>query len=489
MKASPQSLQKYQKMRDFQKTAEPSGKRTPAVDQPIFVVQLHHATRRHYDFRLQVGDVLKSWAVPKGPSFDPTVKRLAVEVEDHPLEYAGFEGTIPAGNYGAGDVRIFDTGPWSVAAGSKGDAEQQIRDGHVHVSLFGAKLRGDWDLIRTRGRGGKPEWLLKKKDDDEAGLFESDDLLGDPEDEPPKTRVWHSNRGANRDTAPTVRLTSPERVIYPEMGITKAEVFAYYHGVAPHLLPQIALRPLALVRCPKGTGGTCFFQKHLMPGWGPHVHPVSIPDSDGTIQKDIYIEDEEGLLELAQMNVLELHAWGAKIDDPELCDRLVFDLDPAPGLDWKRVIAAARTVRDLLDSVELESFVRLSGGKGLHVVAPIIPAPWDEAKRFTQHVAGVLATGRPNEFVDVMTKARRTDKIFVDYLRNGRGATSVVSYSLRRNDKAGVAMPVDWNELGRVDGPQAFDLRNTIGKLGRRARDPWERIDKLKQRLPALNRE
>jgi len=479
------SLKRYRKMRHFDATPEPDGSSAEASKHPIFVVQLHHARRRHYDFRLQVGDTLKSWAVPKGPSFDPSVKRLAVEVEDHPLDYADFEGQIPEGNYGAGDVAIFDHGFWAPVL-DKGDANAQLATGHLRFSLVGEKLRGDWDLIRTRPKDNKPQWLLKKVDDDEAGNFEADDLLGDPEAEPPRTRIWHSNRAANRP-APTVRLTHGERVVYPALGLTKAEVFAYYHAVAPLILPELENRPMSVVRCPKGVAGPSFFQKHPMKGWGPHVLGSPIAHSDGTIEDTLYIDSEEGLLEMAQMNVIELHAWGSHIADPDLADRLVIDLDPADDVPWQRVTDAARIVHDLLESVGLQSFARLSGGKGFHIVVPIHPpAPWDAAKQFTQHVAHVLAAGRPAEFIEVMTKARRAGKIFVDYLRNGRGATSVVSYSLRKNAEASVAMPVEWSELGKIEGPRAFSLQSALQKLAQRKRDPWAGIDEVRQELPTL---
>ena len=172
-------LGRYRSMRRFGETPEPAGGAARQRREPIFVVQLHHASHRHYDFRLEVDGVLKSWAVPKGPSFDPKVKRLAMQVEDHPIEYAAFEGRISEGNYGAGDVRIFDRGTWSIAA-SAGDVHRQLTEGHLHFALHGDKLRGSWDLVRTGAERGKPRWLLRKAEDEEAGPFESDDLLGYP---------------------------------------------------------------------------------------------------------------------------------------------------------------------------------------------------------------------------------------------------------------------------------------------------------------------
>ncbi|MEO6953421.1 MAG: non-homologous end-joining DNA ligase, partial [Polyangia bacterium] len=183
------SLTRYKHMRRFAETPEPSGGAS-TKGAPIFVVQLHHASHRHYDFRLEHDGVLKSWAVPKGPSFDPGVKRLAMQVEDHPIDYASFEGHIPDGNYGAGEVRVFDHGTWS----SDDDIDQQLKKGHLHFALDGDKLQGKWDLIRTGGHSDKPQWLLKKVDDAEAGPFEADDLLGDPADYHLPDEVWHSHR-------------------------------------------------------------------------------------------------------------------------------------------------------------------------------------------------------------------------------------------------------------------------------------------------------
>ena len=853
------SLARYKKMRHFGDTPEPSGGASTA-GAPIFVVQLHHASHRHYDFRLEHDGVLKSWAVPKGPSFDPHVKRLAMQVEDHPLDYATFEGRIPEGNYGAGDVRVFDHGTWS----SDADVEQQLKKGHLHFALDGDKLKGQWDLIRTGGHGERPQWLLKRVDDAEAGPFESDDLLGDPDDYQLPDEEWHSHRpgtsrrgvgrapkgapkgdkkaepdalaGAKKETidasffapelaratlappsgddwihepkwdgyrllaavadgkarlwsrngiewtqkvphvieaieklgaralrldgelvalgkdgkisstdfnalqaalsgdgkadlkyvvfdllhadgldlsamplsdrkkmlhgvvgrlgakdaivegeytvggdakalyarhvkagyegivskragspyragrgddwkklrgreaeelavvgytdprgsrhgigallmgrpredggwdyagrvgtglghellaqlgeqlpamerktppvhehslelprengdlrsvhwvtpkltvevehhgrgnggllrqpsvkalrldktpadltkepagdraieeeepskpakrasrakklpAPepvvgTVRVTHPERVVYPDVGVTKGDVFAYYEAVAPLMLREIGNRPLAIVRCPNGAAGHGFFQKHVKPGLGKHV--LGAP-AEGNNDETIYVKQAEGLLELVQMNALEIHAWGTHVDHVDHCDTIVMDLDPADDVPWKRVVQTAQLIHASMESVGLESFVRLSGGKGVHIVVPLDPpAPWDEAKGFAQKLAHAMSVQDPDGIIDVMTKARRTGKIFVDYLRNGRGATSVASYSLRKHPEATVAMPIEWAELPRVKGPKAYDLRNAPAHLARRKRDPWEGIADVKQRLPRV---
>ena len=478
-------LSTYRHKRRFERTPEPRGGRPAARAAPIFVVQLHHASHRHYDFRLQVGGALRSWAVPKGPSFDPTVKRLAMEVEDHPLEYAKFEGIIPAGNYGAGDVLIFDRGTWS----TEGDARAQLDKGHLRFELLGEKLRGRWDLIRTARDRGRAQWLLRKVDDGEAGPFEADDLIGDPERRKPPTAVWRSSRPARsaaRGDGAEVKLTHGERVVYPELGVTKGEVFDYYRAVAPHLLPGIARRPLALLRCPDGAAGTCFFQKHNRPALGSHVHDALIRGGE-KLERYLYVEDEAGLLELVQMNAIELHPWATHVADPDVCDRMIFDLDPADDVPWSRVVEVARVLRRVLDGAGLVTFPRLSGGKGVHVVAPLAPAaPFERVREFAARLASAYAAARPGEIVDVMTKRERAGKIFVDYLRNVRGATCAASYSLRRQPAATVAMPIGWNELGRVSGPRAFDLRSALRHLARRRRDPWAELDTLRQALPQL---
>ena len=462
------SLRPYRRRRRFDRTPEPSGRKGARSADPIFVVQLHHARSRHYDFRLQVGDTLKSWAVPKGPSLDPKTKRLAVEVEDHPLEYADFEGDIPKGEYGGGKVAIFDRGTWSTPA----SARSQLAKGHLHFELAGRRLRGAWDLVRTKRRRKQPEWLLIKKADAWARDAEADDLLEDAAADPPKRTGAPSSHGL----AKLVALTHPERVVFPDRGFRKQDVADYYRAVMPWLLPEIRRRPLSLVRCPKTAGDACFFQKHYTPKLGEHVHAEK---SSG-----LFVDDAEGVLELVQMNTLEFHPWGATVDAPDRADRLVFDLDPADDVAFDRVVAAARRVRKLLTRLSLESFVRVSGGKGLHVVVPLEPpSPWPTAKAFTHAVASTLAQEDPSAYVDTASKALRRGRIFVDYLRNTRGATSVASYSLRARAGAPVAMPVAWEELSRLENARPYDLRSAVARLARRKRDPWAGISALYQTL------
>ncbi len=843
------SLRDYQRKRDFSKTREPAADDGVAPDQrAIFVVQLHHASRRHFDFRLQVGDVLKSWAVPKGPSYDPQVKRLAVEVEDHPVSYASFEGDIEHG-YGKGHVDRFDAGVWTTT----GDAEAQLQKGHLRFELFGQRLKGGWHLVRSGRKERQPAWFLIKAKDAFAGDVEADDLLDakmthstraaaktpatkaaakkstarkkpipqekktprarlaraaaalagaraapassdffKPElarlrESPPKGEQWlhevkwdgyrilaaiadgelnlwsrnalpwnhrlpdiaqslaslglhsarldgelialdahghsdfnalqqtlsgeaqlplvymlfdlpylegsdlsrvgllqrkqllqqllahapkhlafsshaigdgegafrmateqqlegivskrvdsayHAGRGddwlkikrlesdefavvgytppkgsrhgfgslllarPDPDVAngwiyvgrvgtgfsdeqlrllgkmiagkgsrkPTVKLTAidpllrdaswvkpaavaevyyrgignksllrqpslktmrtdktaadladsdraapaprgtpaatrrksagakpeaiaithPDRVVFPDDGYTKQDVADYYTSVMKWFLPGVVDRPTSVIRCPEGTAKACFFQKHMIQGL-KHVGSARLKEESGAQATYIYPLDADSVIELVQFGALEFHPWGATVQQPDLADRVVFDLDPGDDVAWDRVVAAARLVRKLLAQLGLESFLRTTGGKGLHVVVPLNPAcPWPQVKDFTHAFASTMAQAHPLEFIATASKSRRNGVIYVDYLRNSRGATSVASYSLRARSGAPVAVPLRWSELGKLKSGHDFDIRSTPKRLARLRSDPWAGIDEVRQGLDDL---
>ncbi|HET6327935.1 MAG TPA: non-homologous end-joining DNA ligase [Planctomycetaceae bacterium] len=280
-----------------------------------------------------------------------------------------------------------------------------------------------------------------------------------------------------------VRLTHPDRVVYPDVGITKRDVAEYFVAVAPWMLPHVAGRPLSLVRCPAGMAGTCFYQKQPPQGLPPSVQLIKIQIKD-TLTVNTYIEDVDGLLALVQFGVLEIHAWQSQADDIERPDRLVFDLDPGPDVEWTRVIDAALLVRDFLKHLGLTSFVKTTGGKGLHVVAPIARnRSWDEVKDFCHGIATVITGADPNHFAATMSKAARPGKIYIDYLRNERGSTAIAPYSTRARDGAPVSMPLTWTELRDVKSGAAFTVANATAYLKKRKRDPWESYGRLKQRI------
>jgi bifunctional non-homologous end joining protein LigD len=270
-------------------------------------------------------------------------------------------------------------------------------------------------------------------------------------------------------------------VIDPASGLTKLELARYHAEVAPWLLPYARKRPLALVRCPDGAARQCFFQKHHMPGIGPDVRRGRAGKHEV-----LYVDNAAGLVELAQFNVIELHGWGATIDHPERPDWFVLDLDPDTGIPFSRVVEAAREVRSALKRIGLRSWVKTTGGKGLHVCVPLEPrADWDEVKAFTHAIARSLEAQHPERYVSTLSKAKRVGKIFIDYLRNGEGATAVLPYSARARPGATVAMPVDWAQIGKLD-PKDFSVRTAIAWLKKRRRDPWQEFLSSPQRLPAL---
>jgi bifunctional non-homologous end joining protein LigD len=254
------------------------------------------------------------------------------------------------------------------------------------------------------------------------------------------------------------------------------------------LLPEIAGRPLSVVRCPQGIARACFFQKHLAAGMD-RVGKVRLEEESGESADYLVVEDEASLLELVQFNALEFHPWGATARDPDRADRIVFDLDPGPDVAWTEVKRAARRIRDLLGEAGLVSFLRTSGGKGLHVVVPLEPAvAWGEVKGFAHAFAEAVATTEPLKFVDTASKRLRKGRIFIDWLRNGRGATSVASFSLRARAGAPVAMPMRWEELSRLKGPAAFDIGNAPARMRRLKAHPWAGIDEVKQGLPRASK-
>jgi bifunctional non-homologous end joining protein LigD len=284
-----------------------------------------------------------------------------------------------------------------------------------------------------------------------------------------------------------VKLTHPDRLYWPDAGVTKEGLADYYAEIWRRMAPFIVARPLSLVRCPNGIAGQCFFQKHAWRGSSRSIHLAQDP-KDPSGEPIITVDDLDGLIGLVQAGVLEIHPWGstlAKIEQPDL---IIMDLDPGETVAWEAVIAAAIEVRDRLAKLGLPSFVKTSGGKGLHVVAPLQPsAEWDEVKAFTKGIADAMAADSPDRYVATITKSKRRGKILVDYLRNGRGATAVAPYSTRSRPGAAVSMPLGWDELGNGIGPAYFTVANTPTRLAHLATDPWSDFRRAAVPLPGPN--
>ena len=283
-----------------------------------------------------------------------------------------------------------------------------------------------------------------------------------------------------------VKLTHPDKVLYPEQGITKSALAQYYHAVAEWILPHVANRPISLVRCPMGRAKKCFFQRHAGSGIPPQIHEVEISgfEESGAY---LYFSDRSGLIALVQMGVLEMHPWGARVDRPERPDRLIFDLDPGDGLLFRDVVAAALETRKFLETLNLVSFVKTTGGKGLHVVVPIARRyAWADAKAFAKAVAERMAARQPQRYLTRISKAERRGRIFIDYLRNDPTSTAVAPYSTRAREGAPVATPLFWSEVTPRLDPGSFGIASVAKRLAQIKRDPWETMNGLHQKLPAL---
>jgi bifunctional non-homologous end joining protein LigD len=277
-----------------------------------------------------------------------------------------------------------------------------------------------------------------------------------------------------------VRLSSPDKVLYPEQGITKGALADYYAEIASWMLPHVVRRPVTMVRCPVGHEKKCFYQRHAGSGVLPELKPVTVPGFDDPY---LYIEDAAGLIAMVQMGTLEIHPWGVTLEVLDRPDRIIFDLDPDESLTFADVIAAAREVRQRLSDRGLVSFVKTTGGKGLHVVLPIEPVtPWPEAKAWARALSAEMAADAPDRYLVKLSKAERVGRILIDYLRNDPTATAVAPYSTRSRPGAPVAVPLHWEELGPNLDPKAFTIESAPARV-RKVDDPWAEIGTVKQRL------
>jgi bifunctional non-homologous end joining protein LigD len=281
-----------------------------------------------------------------------------------------------------------------------------------------------------------------------------------------------------------VRLTSPDKVLYPEQGITKRELAAYYLAVAGVMLPHVARRPITLVRCPTGRAKKCFYQRHAGSGVPSELKEVAI---EGFDEPYLYLEDARGLVALVQMGVLEMHPWNSHVDEPHKPDQVIFDLDPGEGLAFTDVVAAAHELRAHLDGIGLRSMPKTTGGKGLHLVVPIERRyAWRDVKTFAKAVGDALSKAAPDRYLTKQSIAERRGRIYIDYLRNDPTSTAVAPYSTRSREGAPVSVPLTWDEVVPELDPQAFTVRTVPARVAGLKADPWAETAGLKQGLPQL---
>ena len=508
-------LEEYRRKRDFKKTPEPPPGKVKAHAHLGYLIQKHDATRLHYDFRLELDGVLLSWAVTKGPSLNPADKRLAVRTEDHPVAYGTFEGTIPKGQYGGGTVMLWDEGYWE----PKGDPRVALKKGHLTFKLHGERLKGGWALIRMRGDSKHENWLLVKEKDDMAVSDGSEtsfldehassittgrsmDVIAKGTKVPRKEKSQPISAKIGKETKAesklqkakaatgkstdlvlnNIKITHPDRVI-PQTGhVTKGELAEYYAAAAPFLLPQLKGRPLSLLRCPGGMDGQCFFQRNPGKGLGPDVKSFHF-DHKGKKYEYLYIDNEKGLMEIIQMGSIELHPWGSTVKKIDYPDKAIFDLDPAADVPFEAVKLAAMDLHERLKQKNLESFVKTTGGKGLHVIVPLSGKDkWPAVKAFAKNLAHEMVDDAPDAYVATMSKAKRNGKIFIDFFRNDYTATAIADYGVRARPGGPVAVPLEWKELKTLKTGNQFtmsDILMRFKKLGS-TQDRY----KAKQRLP-----
>jgi bifunctional non-homologous end joining protein LigD len=521
-------LQTYRRKRDFVRTPEPAGARTtePGDDGPRFVVQRHRASRLHYDFRLEIGGVLVSWAVPKGPTLDANIRRGAFRTEDHPIEYLHFEGVIPAGGYGGGDVIVWDTGTWQ---SGKGEAARDLARGELHADLFGEKLRGRFVLIRTSAADvEKQEWLLLHKHDEFASAGwdaedhpksvlsgrTNDEVKADPE------RLWRSDLPAasasialkpaevtdeelaeldSFDAAGTwhvfgreLRVTNLDKELFPGRGrrkpITKRHLVRYAARIAPTVLPYLSGRALNMHRYPNGAMAKGFWHKELpsrAPDWVARWHNPDA-ESDET-QMYLVVEEPAALVWAANFGALEWHAWTSKVDDSHAPTYALIDIDPGDTTRWADVLTLARLHRTALDHLGVLARPKVTGRRGIQIWIPIAPGPsFDETRAWVEGLSHTVGAVVP-ELVSWKWQVRdRGGLARLDYTQNAINKTLVAPYSPRPASGAPVSTPIEWDELeDRRLRPDRWTIDTVMGRLAEQG-DPFRVLLDSAQRLPSL---
>ena len=480
-------LTKYIQKRNFKKTEEPEGKIKKSNKQLRFVVQHHIARKDHYDLRLEWNGTMKSWAIPKGPSYNIKDKRLAILVEDHPLDYRNFEGTIPKGQYGGGTVMIWDEGYWLPT----NDPKIGLQKGSLKFELEGRRLQGKWTLVRMND----DNWILRKEKDwlyeydIDINLFTTsirtnrtmDEITEGKKAKPLKIKAKKTIKKEIEDQCiiDGITISNPDKFLFENPNITKKEIALYYQQVASRMFPYVKNRLLSTVRSPDGMTGERFFKKHFDAKLNPGLKMIEIANDSNEKEDFYYIHKENAMVAELQMNGIEFHIGGSNIKNLDKPNMLVFDLDPDEGMGLKEIRQGVKDLKKLLDDLSLISFLKTSGGKGYHIVIPMTKLNnWDDFRDFAKNIAKVMEEKWPNRYTSNVRKENRKGKIFIDWIRNTKGSSSVAPYSLRIRKNAPVSMPIKWSELDKI-APDSITMNEAIKRLKRK--DPWEGIFDIRQ--------
>ena len=472
------TLRTYKKKRSFKKTPEPLGKPSGSRSKKTFVVQRHDASHLHYDFRLEAKGVLKSWAIPKGPSMNPSEKRLAVMVEDHPIEYAKFEGDIPEGNYGAGHVDIWDNGSYEpVDENGETMSEKEflahLKNGSVKFKLNGKKLKGEFALVLMKG-GGENNWLLIKHKDEFAT---NDDYDIESLPHSLKAAKKSNSKKGNAKKSPykasygrgkeTVKFTNIDKVFFPDDGYTKGDIIEYYDKISKYILKHLKDRPQSLRRNPNGIKDDGFFHKDVggdVPDWIDKYKSWS--DSANKEINYIVCNKKATLLYMANMGCIEINPWNSRTISPDNPDYLVLDLDPSDKNTFDEVIETAQVIHEILEGAGCANYCKTSGATGLHIYVPLAAKyDYEQARIFSQIVAKMAQEQLPKITSVERSLKKRGNKIYIDYLQNKTGQTLSCVYSARPKPGATVSTPLEWKEVKPGLTPQDFNIMNIFKRL------------------------
>jgi bifunctional non-homologous end joining protein LigD len=518
--AARQRLAPYRRKRDFSVTPEPSGDRTsaPPADGRRFVVQRHRASRLHYDLRLEAAGVLLSWAVPKGPTLDPDVRRMAIHVEDHPLDYFDFEGAIPAGEYGGGDVIVWDWGTWELAGAD--DPLDAVAAGDLHFDLRGTKLEGRFALVRRGPQADREQWLLVHKHDDHAvpgwdpeqhprsvkSGRTNDEVAAAPAATWTGTAAWvgpNDDELAALDALPgsggrwtfgehTLRVTNLDKVLFPaaapHVAVTKRDLIRHYARCAPVILPYVHDRPINLHRYPDGIAKAGFWHK---------ARPDHAPDFVGSWRNaeadpgetEIYavLSSPAALAWAANFGAVELHPWTSTSAHPHRPTWAMIDIDPGSATSFEDVVLLATLHRTALAHLGVDGCPKVTGGRGIQIWIPVASHyTFDDTRAWVERLSRLIGDTVPEMVSWAWRTAEREGRARLDFTQNAINKTLVAPFSVRPRPGAPVSVPITWEEL---DDPDLRPDRWTIVDVGARLvehGDPLAPLIGRQQELPEL---